>query len=69
MPHEPLRDLAEEYWETLLQASPTTATILGDHRYDDRLEDLLAPAERELRGRWQSFRDRLAGIDREGLEP
>ena len=68
MPDETLRDLAEEYWETLLEASPTTATLLGDHRYDDRLEDLSPSAEQELRARWQALRLRLSGIGREGLE-
>ena len=50
MPDETLRNLAEEFWETLLEASPSTATLLGDHRYDDRLEDLSADSEQSLRG-------------------
>jgi uncharacterized protein (DUF885 family) len=69
MPDETLRDLAEEYWETLLEASPSTATLLGDHRYDDRLEDLSADAEQVLRVRWASMRARVDEIPREGLEP
>src|SRR5215210_649889 len=68
MPDEPLRHLAEEYWETVLEASPSTATLLGDHRYDDRLEDLSAEAEQRLRVRWQSLRDRLDEVDRGGLD-
>jgi uncharacterized protein (DUF885 family) len=68
MPDETLRDLAEEYWETLLEASPSTATLLGDHRYDDRLEDLSAEAEEALRGRWASLRERVEAVPREGLE-
>ncbi len=69
MPDETLRDLAEEYWETLLEASPSTATLLGDHRYDDRLEDLSADAEQVLRVRWASMRARVEEIPRDGLEP
>jgi uncharacterized protein (DUF885 family) len=69
VPDQTLRCLAEEYWEALLEASPTTATILGDHRYDDRLEDLSAEAEAQLRTRWTSIGDRLARFDRAGLEP
>ena len=68
MPDESLRALAEEYWETLLEASPTTATILGDHRYDDRIDDLSAEGEAALRGRWESILERLAGFDDAGLE-
>jgi uncharacterized protein (DUF885 family) len=37
---ERLAKLAEEYWDRAMQAAPSTATILGDHRYDDQLERL-----------------------------
>ena len=68
MPDETLRDLAEEYWETLLEASPSTATLLGDHRYDDRLEDLSGDAEQALRGKWASLRERVEAVPRGGLD-
>jgi len=68
MPDETLRSMAEEYWEAVLEASPSTATLLGDHRYDDRLEDLSAEAERALGERWASIRGRLAEIDPGGLD-
>ncbi|HJW21934.1 MAG TPA: DUF885 domain-containing protein [Candidatus Limnocylindrales bacterium] len=35
-----LRRLAERFWEEVLEASPTWATVLGDRRFDDRLDDL-----------------------------
>jgi uncharacterized protein (DUF885 family) len=62
MADDDLRNLAEEYWETLLEANPSTATLLGDHRFDDRLEELSAAAEQELRRRWVGFRDRAHGV-------
>ena len=68
MPDETLRDLAEEFWETLLKASPSTATLLGDHRYDDRLEDLSAASEQELRAKWASLRERVEAVPRGGLD-
>ncbi len=68
MSDETLRSLAEEYWETLLETSPSTATLLGDHRYDDRLEDLSADAERVLRDRWASIRSRLSEIGPDRLD-
>ena len=68
MPDETLRNLAEEFWETLLEASPSTATLLGDHRYDDRLEDLSAESEQELRTRWASLRERVEAVPRGGLD-
>lgn len=68
MPDESLRNLAEEYWDALLEAYPSTATLLGDHRFDDRIEDLSAAAEAEQRSRWAGLLDRLGAVDRDGLE-
>ena len=31
--------LADRFWEAILELNPTTATVYGDDRYDDRLED------------------------------
>jgi len=63
-----VRDLAEEYWDTLLEANPVTASVLGDHRFDDRIEDFSVEAEAGLRARWRAILDRLAAIDRDGLD-
>src|SRR5688500_12114318 len=35
-----LRALLDDYWEYQLRTSPVYASILGDHRYDDRWFDL-----------------------------
>ncbi len=35
-----LQDLAEAYWDASMAAAPQWATLLGDHRFDDRLERL-----------------------------
>jgi uncharacterized protein (DUF885 family) len=43
-----LADLAARTWERTLEASPTRATVLGDERYDDRLDDP-GPAGRAAR--------------------
>lgn len=37
--------LADAFWETFLASHPVFATIMGDRRFDDRLEDL-SPAAR-----------------------
>jgi len=34
-----LAALADRYWDLLMEAAPTQATLLGDHRFDDLLED------------------------------
>jgi uncharacterized protein (DUF885 family) len=43
-----LAQLAGEYWDQTLAASPRTATLLGDHRFDDQL-DQLDPASLQRR--------------------
>jgi len=35
----PVDDLADRFWESILELNPTTATFYGDERYADRLED------------------------------
>jgi uncharacterized protein (DUF885 family) len=44
------------------------ATMLGDHRYDDRIEDLSAEGEQQLRRRWSDLAERLATVDRSSLD-
>jgi uncharacterized protein (DUF885 family) len=63
--HDALRALADEYWEAKLDASPLFATFLGDHRYDDRVDDLSAEAEQRLRATWVDLRDRAMTIGRD----
>ncbi|MGH2512420.1 MAG: DUF885 domain-containing protein [Candidatus Limnocylindrales bacterium] len=38
-PASPVNRLADGFWEAILAESPSTATMYGDERYDDRLED------------------------------
>jgi uncharacterized protein (DUF885 family) len=35
----PVDQLADRFWEAILELNPTTATVYGDERYADRLED------------------------------
>lgn len=35
----PVNELADQFWEAILELSPTTATFYSDDRYADRLED------------------------------
>lgn len=68
MPDETLRLLADEYWDAVLEANPTTATLLGDHRFDDRIEDFSATAEAEQRSRWESILQRATAVDADSLD-
>ena len=38
-PSSPVDRLADAFWESILELNPTTATVYGDERYADRLED------------------------------
>jgi len=49
-PSTTLSELAGRYWEWTLVRNPTRATSIGDHRFDDRLEDI-TPAAREQEAR------------------
>ena len=44
-PSTALRAVADRYWGARLAYSPTEATLHGDHRYDDRIEDVSVDAE------------------------
>ncbi|HEX2404444.1 MAG TPA: DUF885 family protein, partial [Acidimicrobiia bacterium] len=39
-----LDDLCQRYWEMEMEWNPVGATLLGDHRFDDRLPDLTVTA-------------------------
>jgi uncharacterized protein (DUF885 family) len=39
-PAEQLRTLADAFWDRFMSEYPTWATIVGDRRFDDRLEDI-----------------------------
>ncbi|WP_230329798.1 DUF885 domain-containing protein [Nocardia aurantiaca] len=53
--HEELIALADRYWDTLLESAPSEATLLGDRRFDDRIEDLSVAAEERLLGTWRAL--------------
>jgi uncharacterized protein (DUF885 family) len=63
-----LRAVADEYWEAWLEASPLYASFLGDHRYDDRADDVSVGAEHRLRARWAELRDSANTIPANSLD-
>jgi len=57
-----LREFFQRYQDTHFRAQPTDATMLGDHRFDNLLEDLSATA----RERWTALdKETLAALPRE----
>jgi uncharacterized protein (DUF885 family) len=63
----PVDALAERYWEGLLALWPTMATLYGDDRYDDRLEDPGPEGRAKLRRLHETTLAEVEGFEREGL--
>src|SRR5437660_9818869 len=57
-----LNRLYEHYWEFILKESPTFATYLGDHRYDNWLEDVSAEAYEKRVDRFRKYLIALKGF-------
>ena len=49
-PNAAVNDLADRFWEGVLERDPLWATVLGDERYNDRWPDLGADRPRRRRG-------------------
>ena len=49
-PRPPSTQLADRFWEAILELNPTTATVYGDERYADRLEDPSPAGRARVRG-------------------
>lgn len=62
-----LHTLFSDYWEFNLKSSPTFATYIGDHRYDDKLEDVSQKAISEKEKMMVEFYARLKKIDYQKL--
>jgi uncharacterized protein (DUF885 family) len=63
-----LRSLADRFWDGYLAAYPTWATVIGDRRFDDRLEDVSPDA---IAGRIQwldSIATAAESLELEGLD-
>jgi uncharacterized protein (DUF885 family) len=65
---EPYRVLAEAIVDDLLETGPESATRLGDHRFDDRLDDLSPAGLAAQRTLLAQRRDDLDSLDLDVLE-
>ncbi len=63
-----LADLAERTWQRTLELNPTLATILGDERYDDRLDDIGPAGRAARRALAEEARAGARAIDPAGLD-
>ena len=60
--------LAEDYWDAVLLTDPTQGTVIGDHRYGDRLGDISTAGHAAAVGRFEAIRDAVAALPPE-LDP
>lgn len=58
-----VRGLADRYWSTVLELHPLSATLLGIHDHDDRLEDLTEAADQRARDRLATLRAETDAVD------
>ena len=60
--------IAADYWDRYLQASPTTATIIGDRRFDHLLDDISPQATSEWLSQMRRIRAETEGVPEEDLD-
>lgn len=63
-----LHALAEEYWDGTMARHPTRATIFGDHRFDDAIEDVSPSGLDDERSFAESIAGRARAIDADELD-
>ncbi len=66
-PNSPVNLLADRFWESWLELSPTTATLYGDERYDDRLDDPSPAGRARVRGLLERTLGEASAISPDGL--
>jgi len=68
-PNAAVNDLADRFWEGLLERDPVWATVLGDERHNDRWPDLGAGGRAADETAYRSALEEARGIPGDGLEP
>ena len=69
-PGEVLRQVIADYWDDLLRRHPIEATMfVGDHRFDDRVNDPSIPAFEAWLAKLRETQKALQAIDPAGLNP
>jgi uncharacterized protein (DUF885 family) len=66
-PATPVNDLADRFWESVLELNPTTATFYGDDRYADRLEDPGPEGRARARALMERTAAEATAIDTDGI--
>ena len=64
----PVDEMADRFWEYFLERQPIYASILGEHRFDDRLGDPGPVGREQDRGVLSELLVEAAKLDRAALE-
>ncbi len=64
-----VNDLADRFWDGVLERDPTWATLLGDERFNDRWPDLGAAGRTKEEAAYTSVLDEANAIGADGLSP
>ena len=68
-PNVAVNDLADRFWEGLLERDPMWATLLGDERYNDRWPDLGPDGRAADEAAYRATLSEASDIPVDGLEP
>ncbi len=68
-PNAAVNDLADRFWEGILERDPLTATLLGDERYNDRWPDLGPDGRAADEAAFRATLAEAHEIGSDGLEP
>ncbi|MFL5725460.1 MAG: DUF885 domain-containing protein [Chloroflexota bacterium] len=60
-------ELSDRFWEAILEQNPTTATVYGDERYADRLEDPSPAGRAKTRGLLEQTKGEAEAIPADDL--
>jgi uncharacterized protein (DUF885 family) len=63
-----LDELCQRYWDTEMEWNPVGATLLGDHRFDDRLPDLTITAAEAQRRDLLLLHDEVTDVATESID-
>ncbi|MBL8516736.1 MAG: DUF885 domain-containing protein [Betaproteobacteria bacterium] len=63
-----LHTLLNEHWAWQTRESPESATMRGDHRYNDQLRDMSVAAAQARKAQMKRFHERLKAIDAKELQ-
>ncbi len=63
-----LAAIADRYWDLMLESSPTMGSLLGDHRYADRIESLSRTDEDELISKFDAIATCAESINPRSLD-